>query len=230
IDNNQSALEVMAQRFAGANNIQWVNFDPKPYQKIKKKSVENSLTKVPKLSQDFIMLAATANYLQNDLDKKLEDDIDLWKNSPFEWTLKLPPARKGKLGSDLITVWLASKGIHIDTTKDAATTVIINNQKVSLKFSTLWANGIYKFQQIGSARYDFVICFGISPFAAHCWVVSKKILRKNVIGHLGQHTGSTGQDTAWFAVNPNSPPDWLSPCGGTLEQAYKVLKSFSYKK
>ena len=36
IDNNQAALEVMAHRFAKANNIQWINFDPKPYQKIKK--------------------------------------------------------------------------------------------------------------------------------------------------------------------------------------------------
>jgi site-specific DNA-methyltransferase (adenine-specific) len=33
IDNNPTALEVMARRFINANNIEWVNFDPKPFQK-----------------------------------------------------------------------------------------------------------------------------------------------------------------------------------------------------
>jgi hypothetical protein len=47
---------------------------------------------------------------------------------------------------------------------------------------------------------------------------------------MGQHTGSSGQETAWFAVNPQSPPNWILPYGGTLEQAYKVLKSLSNKK
>lgn len=220
IDKYQGALEVMAQRFAGINNIQWINFDPKPYQNNKSTAVENSLAIVPKLSQDFIMLAATANYLQNDLDKKLEDDIDLWKNSPFEWTLKLPPARKGKLGSDLITSWLASKGTHIETTKDAAKTIIINNQKVSLKFSTLWANGIYKFQQIRSTGYDFVICFGISPFAAHCWVFEKSYAIKNA---TKQHKGGAKSEY-WISINPNQPQEWINGFGGTLDEAYQLIK------
>jgi site-specific DNA-methyltransferase (adenine-specific) len=34
IDNNQEAMEVMARRFDGVANIEWVNFDPRPYQKI----------------------------------------------------------------------------------------------------------------------------------------------------------------------------------------------------
>ena len=33
-DNNQEAMEVMARRFDGVPNIEWINFDPKPYQKI----------------------------------------------------------------------------------------------------------------------------------------------------------------------------------------------------
>jgi len=47
---------------------------------------------------------------------------------------------------------------------------------------------------------------------------------------MGQHTGAAGQDTAWFAVKPSSPSDWIASCGGTLEQAYKVLKSLSNRK
>jgi site-specific DNA-methyltransferase (adenine-specific) len=220
IDNNSSALEVMAHRFANTNNVNWVNFDPKPYQtKAKydaKDNVEDKLVEIPKLSQDFIMLAATANYLQNDLDKKLEDDIDLWKNSPFEWTLKLPPARKGKLGSDLITSWLASKGEDIGKTKGATKTITINEHKVSLKFSTLWKNGVYTFQQIRSTGYEFVICFGISPFAAHCWVFEKKYAIQNA---TKQHKGDY-----WITITPNHPQEWTKGFGGSLDEAYQIIK------
>lgn len=34
IDNNQEAMEVMAKRFDGIQNIEWINFDPRPYQKL----------------------------------------------------------------------------------------------------------------------------------------------------------------------------------------------------
>lgn len=221
IDNNQAALEVMAHRFANLNNIQWNNFNPKPYQ-VKKQlqEVEENVVEIPKLSQDFIMLAAIANYLQNDLDKKLEDDIDLWKNSPFEWALKLPPARKGKLGSDLITSWLTSKGMPIGKTKDATKTIIVNGHKISLKFSTLWANGIYKFQQIRKTGYDYVICFGISPFAAHCWVFEKDYALQNA---TKQHKGGAKSEY-WISITPNQPQEWAKGSGGTLDEAYQIIK------
>lgn len=220
IDNNQDALEVMARRFTGIRHIQWINFDPKPYQKSKKIVRKNTFTEVPTLSQDFIMLAATANYLQIDLDKRLEDDIDLWKNSPFEWILKLPPSRKGKLGSDLITSWLASKGTHVGKAKDATKTLIINKHKVSLKFSTLWVNGIYKFQQIRSTGYEFIICFGISPFAVHCWVFEKSYALKNA---TKQHKGGAKSEY-WITIDPNHPQNWAKGFGGTLEEAYQIIK------
>lgn len=222
IDNNQSALEVMAIRLAGINNIQWINFDPKSYQKRKKQDqgVKENMVEAPKLSQDFIMLAATANYLQNNLDKKLEDDIDFWKNSPFEWILKLPPSRKGRLGSDLITSWLASKGADIGRTKDATKTVAINGHKISLKFSTLWTNGIYKFQQIRSTGYEYVICFGISPFAAHCWVFEKSYAIKNA---TKQHKGGAKSEY-WITINPNHPQEWAKKFGGNLDEAYQIIK------
>ena len=226
VDNNQAALEVMAHRFTGINKIQWVHFDPKPYQKLIRKVANTVAIKVPKLSQDFIMLAATANYLQNDLDKKLEGDIDLWKNSPFEWVLKLPPARKGKLGGDLIASWLASKGLHIDTTADSTKTIVLNKHKVSLKFSTLWANGIYKFQQIRSSGYEFVLCFGISPFAAHCWVFEKEYILNNA---SQQHKGAQSAEY-WITIDPNNPPNWAVAHGGTLDEALPILKKIKPKK
>lgn len=177
-------------------------------------------------SPEFKLLATAANFIKHEFEK----DSSTWDGSPFEWVIKLPSASKGKLGKRLVYQWCAIKGLSIDSSPDSEADMLINGHRVELKFSTLWEAGIYKFQQIRDQNYEYAVCLGISPFEAHCWVVSKKILRKNVIGHLGQHTGSGGQETAWFAVNPQTPPDWLVPCGGTLEQAYKVLKSLSNKK
>jgi hypothetical protein len=178
------------------------------------------------ISAEFELLATAANFIKSEFKK--EDS--LWAGSQFEWALNLPSASKGKLGKRLIYQWCAVKGLSIGSSPDSEADMLINGHRVEIKFSTLWETNIYKFQQIRDQNYEYAVCLGISPFEAHCWVVSKKILRTNVIGHLGQHTGSAGQETAWFSVNPKSPPDWLTPCGGTLEQAYKVLKSLSNKK
>ena len=116
------------------------------------------------------MFAATSSYLK----EEFEDESDLWKNSPFEWILKLPPRKKGKLGGKLIASWLASNDLHIDTSKDTSETILINGHKIATKFSTLWTNRFYKFQQIRSTGYDYVICLGMSPFEAHCWFFDRK--------------------------------------------------------
>jgi hypothetical protein len=175
---------------------------------------------------DFDLLASAANFIKKDLEKEYIN----WKGSPFEWVLRLPAGTKGKLGKQLVTQWCALKGLAVDKSPDSESDMLINEHRVEVKFSTLWEKGFYKFQQIRDQNYEYSICLGISPFTAHCWVVSKKILKENVIGHLGQHTGSQGQETAWFSVNPENPPAWLSSYGGTLDKAYFVLKSLSPKK
>lgn len=177
-------------------------------------------------SPEFDLLASAAKFIRPEFKKSSSP----WAGSPFEWILELPSASKGKLGKRLVYQWCALKGLSIDSCPDSQADMMINGHRVEIKFSTLWETGIYKFQQIRDQNYEYAVCLGISPFEAHCWVISKKILSQHVIGHLGQHTGSTGQDTAWFAVNPRSPLKWILPCGGTLEQAYKVLKSLSNKK
>jgi site-specific DNA-methyltransferase (adenine-specific) len=45
VDQNQEALEVMARRFQDVSTIEWIGFDPKPYQK-EKSSTQNSLFEV----------------------------------------------------------------------------------------------------------------------------------------------------------------------------------------
>lgn len=175
---------------------------------------------------EFELLASAAKFIQSEFERETSP----WTGSPFEWVVKLPSASKGKLGKRLVYQWCALKGLSIDSSPDSQADMMINGHRVEIKFSTLWETNIYKFQQLRDQDYEYVVCLGISPFEAHCWVINKKVLKQYVIGHMGQHTGSGGQETAWFAVNPQAPPSWLLPFGGTLEQAYKVLKSLSGRK
>jgi hypothetical protein len=172
---------------------------------------------------DFELLATAANYIKSDFDQSDEN----WKDSQFQWIRKIPSGSKGRLGKLLVYQWCALKDLPVGRSPDSDADMLVNGHRVEIKLSTLWNSGIYKFQQIRDQNYEYAVCLGISPNEAHCWVISKEILLKNVIGHLGQHTGAEGQDTAWITIRPNNPPAWLSECGGTLSDAYEVLKLLS---
>ncbi|MHB8134576.1 MAG: DNA-methyltransferase [Anaerolineaceae bacterium] len=223
IDNNPVALEVMAKRFSGLDNIEWIDFDPSKYQteirfpsgtyiNVKNEKKDNEV-----FNSEFQMLASTASNLQEDWEEK----SDLWKNSPMEWITHLPARSKGKLARRLISSWLSSKGIEFERVKNNGETIIINNIRYAIKFSTLWKNGIYQFQQIKVNGPDHIICFGISPFTAHCWI----ILTKDVVvnGNI-QHKGASNSEY-WIAINPKEIPKWLEFAGGKLEEALVVIKS-----
>lgn len=221
IDNNKASLEVMAQRFTDIDGIEWLNFDPKPFQLHNPIVTPKQVTEIPSINKEFIMLAATASYLQ----EELEQDSNPWENSPFEWIVKLPPRKKGKLSGNLIASWLASKGMHLESTKTSGETLKINGIQFAIKFSTLWANGVYKFQQIRGDGYDYVICLGISPFDAHCWVFERKYAIKN---SKPQHKSGKAVDY-WMEINSNQLKTWNKDCGGTLDQAYRILKNLKKK-
>ena len=177
------------------------------------------------LSADFQLLATASSYIRKDIHEGNKN----WENSPFLWILNLPAGSKGKVGKRLVSQWCALKGLTVDKSTDSEADMLINGHRIEVKFSTLWKSGIYKFQQIRDQNYEYCVCLGISPFEAHCWVISKAILKENVIGHLGQHTGSSGKDTAWITVNPSKPPEWMAQLGGSLEDAFSVLKSLRRK-
>lgn len=172
---------------------------------------------------DFEMLATAANFIRRDIEK----DHTSWDGSPFKWILNLPAGSKGKLGKHLIYSWCGLKGLPVDKSPDSQADMLINHHRVEIKLSTLWEGGTYRFQQIRDQNYEYAVCLGISPNEAHCWVISKDVLRENVIGHQAQHTGRAGTETFWFPVDPHNPPDWLRPCGGTLEEAFTVLAKLS---
>ncbi|MHB8134577.1 MAG: hypothetical protein ACYDH1_10185 [Anaerolineaceae bacterium] len=172
---------------------------------------------------DFDLLQTAANYIRPDLEK----NHSMWINSSFEWIIRQPPPTKGKLGKKLVEQWCVLKGLAINRSPDSEADVLINGHRVEVKFSTLWEVGYYKFQQIRNQNFEYCICLGISPSEAHCWVISKSKLLENVIGHMGQHTGMSGQETSWFQVIPQTPPAWLIGCGGSLNEAYLVLRAIS---
>jgi site-specific DNA-methyltransferase (adenine-specific) len=224
MDRNPQSLEVMAKRFSGVENIEWIAFDPLPLQV---KSNDYVLEKInnevdtPELSKEFQELAASASYLQENFETKSEQ----WKNSPFEWLRQLSARQKGSLGRILISSWCESKGLVVEKTKDSSENLEIKGNKIALKFSTLWTSGIYKFQQIREEGYDYVLCFGISPFEAHAWVFERQYVLDNA---RKQHRTGKGAEY-WISVHPQIPKEWTKKGGGSLDSALRILRKLISK-
>lgn len=175
---------------------------------------------------EFRTLAAIAVALESDY---TETD-NIWDDSPFAWIKCRPSRQVGAIGEKLIAGWLAARGYNVRRSPDSDADRIIENKRVEIKFSTLWKNGSYKFQQLRDQNYDFAVCLGVSPFEAHCWVLKKsEILNQwRVTGNLtSQHGGSSGSDTAWLSVDPASPHSWLKPFGGSLRSGLNLISDLT---
>ena len=215
VDNNPIALEVMAKRFPKNIEIEWIGFDPSPFQSddVKITPIEEEVNK-----PDFEMLASLAMYIRNDL----EEQNEVWEGSPFGWVTQLPAAKKGKLGRNLIASWCVAKGLTISYPNDKKANLIINNYRIATKFSTLWSEGNYTFQQIRNDGYDYLICLGISPTEAHCWIFNRDYIIEKA---KPQHIGSD----FFFSINPENPPEWAYIGGGKLDEVYSILKHLKKK-
>lgn len=145
---------------------------------------------------------------------------DPWEHSPFSWIKPEAPARKGKIGEQLVDRYCAAKGLHVTKSPDKQADRIIEGRRVKIKSSMLWEDGIYKFQKIRDQDYEFLICLGLSPFDAHCWVIPKSVVMQNA---RPQHGGQAGTDTRWLIFPADNPPRWLAPYGGSLSAAYARL-------
>ncbi len=149
---------------------------------------------------------------------------DPWQESPFKWILALPSRAKGAVGESLVAGWAAATGFDVLRSPDSQADRVIHGYRVEIKFSTLWRNGGFKFQQIRDQHYDFCLCLGISPFDAQAWLLPKSVLLERVIGVMGQHTGSGGRDTAWLSVTAARPDPWLAAHGGRLRDVHELLE------
>lgn len=216
VDNNLEAMNVMAKRFSGIPSIKWIGFDPKPYKH------KDMIIKINS-RQDFQQLASAASYFRLDL----ESPEGEWEDSPLAWVLDLPPAAKGKLGRQLINTWFSSKGFSVKQSPDKDANMIINGIPVATKFSTLWSGGIYKFQQIRDLDYLYLICFGISPLDAHCWIFRKEDVLNNA---KVQHKGAKEGSEYWLSIDPENPPFWAKRFGGLLDDVEKVAVKIFIKR
>jgi hypothetical protein len=174
---------------------------------------------------DVLALASIAATLQPDYVPAADDP---WLGSPFEWILKTPSRTRGAIGEKLVAGWCAAKGADVVRSPDSEADRVINGHRVEVKFSTRWRSGGYKFQQVRNQNYAYLIALGVSPFDAHCWVLPKSVLTEYVIGHMGQHTGAAGQDTAWLGFDSHRPYDWMKPYGGRLSDAWSVIEGLRH--
>lgn len=170
---------------------------------------------------DVQLLATLAGTLEPDYAQK-EDDP--WIGSPFQWITKLPSRSKGAIGEALVAGWAAAKGFDVIRSRNSDADRIINGHRVEIKMSSLWATGGFKFQQIRNQDYDYCLCIGISPFDAQAWLLPKDVLLERVIGHMGQHTGATGADTAWLGFDSQKPFDWMAPYGERLTDVARMIR------
>jgi hypothetical protein len=155
---------------------------------------------------------------------------DPWARSPFGWIRTLPSRQVGKIGEQLVEELCKVMGLDVKPSEDSEADLIIAGRRVEVKFSTLWKNGDYRFQQIRDQNYEFAVCLGVSPSDAHCWVIPKELLRQHVIGHTPQHTGKRGTDTFWLSFKAASPPEWLEACGGRLAKACEIMREWQTKR
>jgi site-specific DNA-methyltransferase (adenine-specific) len=214
VDNNPSSIEVMTQRFSKARNIEWIGCNPSVSSlKNEPLAQKPDTDATPVFDAEYLMLAASVTHLQDKFEKE-----DAWSNTPFEWVLQLPHAQKNVIGAQLALSWCKEKGLLTDANQPFT----INSCSMTIQFAMLSANNEYVFEQIQKDQSDAVLFFGISPKQAHCWVLDMD----DAISHAKSQHNSEYQ----IDFNPANPPEWLNDCGGTLDQAFIVLKNLSHRR
>ncbi|RIL04970.1 MAG: hypothetical protein DCC71_12205 [Proteobacteria bacterium] len=175
------------------------------------------------VDEDVRLLAGIASTLS--VEYAAEDLA--WAGSPFGWIKTRPSRQVGTIGEKLLAGYLAAKDFDVVKCPDSDADRIVSGVRAEIKFSTLWREGFYMFQQLRDQNYAVAICLGLSPFDAHCWAIPKPVIMAGigkVEGLAPQHGGARGRDTAWLQVNPLAIPAWLGPYGGSLRRATEVLR------
>ncbi len=170
---------------------------------------------------EVLALAAIAAALEPDYAIPMDDP---WNGSPFKWIKSQRSRTVGAIGESLVAGWSAAKGFDVVRSPSSEADRVIQGHRVEIKFSTLWKSGGYKFQQIRNQDYDYCFCLGVSPFDAHAWLIPKDVLLEFVIGHMGQHTGAAGADTAWMGFKVGQEYEWLKPYGGRLSDVRRLIE------
>ncbi len=154
-----------------------------------------------------------------------------WLDSPFAWLKGLPSTSIGAIGVKLVKRWLGDKGFGIKSAPDREADMLVNERRFEVKLSTLWKSGFYRFQQLRDQNYEFVLCLGLSPFDAHCWLIPKATVMDAWKGTpprpeiKSQHKGEKGTETAWLTVRPGREPQWLKEWSIELSNVAPRIKA-----
>lgn len=152
-----------------------------------------------------------------------------WKASQFAWIRMCSSRTRGGIGEKMIASWLKQHGFDIQSAPDREADWLVQGKRVEVKFSTLWEDGAYRFQQIRDQNYDFMIMLGISPVAAHIWVIPKDDLMKFWDGGVlrGQHTGNDASETAWIRLFPDNDNPHFASWGNGLDKALVLISKLT---
>ena len=149
-----------------------------------------------------------------------------WRRSPFNWLLTLAPGTRGAIARRMVEEWVAALGLSAHQMTDHRQRyVVVEGKRIQVKFSTLWNNGEYRFQQIRDQDYDYVLCLGISPDDVHTWLIPKDEMLEHLRGRAGQHTGAGAHETYWISVAPAGGEPWLADYGNQLSDVRELLLS-----
>jgi len=146
----------------------------------------------------------------------LSGDDPAWADSAFDWIRKLPPARRGRAGLDLVDTWAQTHGIPIDAGASRGWDRRLAGMRAEVKMSTQWATGEFVFQQIEDGPYDVLVLLGLSPERAFLWIVP----RATALAYVSADT-----KVSWISFHPSAPPAWLTTHGGDLLTAARVVEA-----
>ena len=146
-----------------------------------------------------------------------------WERSPFYFLHALPSSTKGRFGKNLLSEFLIRKGCQVEHVRGRKNDIVVNKKhKCALKFSLLWEDGRYAFQQVRAEGWDFLLCFGISPNdTAHLWYATR--------GTYASIEQQHSQESRWTHIKPDQTKEWLH--GGDLDTGIDLfLKEIKVKK
>ncbi len=163
--------------------------------------------------------------------KENEDRKIAWRDSDLRWIkdISSPKQLSKILRSFLLKMIVKGNFQSIEEkTQSRKHIILINDINFQIKTSTIWQGEKkrhYKFQQIRKNNYEILICFGLSPYEAHCWVIKKDCIIDDDKEWIDDRTiGQHGKNSRWLIIDPDAVADWLQPLGGDLHEALAVLK------
>jgi hypothetical protein len=134
---------------------------------------------------------------------------DAWINSPYRWIKDIAsPVNRGIACSNIVEKIIEQTSC--------------TSQVLSIKTSTLWDTGRFKFQQVRpSQSFDTLVLFGIAPNALFFWGLTKETMIEQIkAGNIKpQHSQKKQRldefaDTYWIDIHPQKVPAYIN--GGDI--------------